>query len=304
MASLRDIKRRIKGVKNISQVTRAMQMIAATKMRRAQEQVLASRAYAEKAWEVLLHLSQQPGAKDQLHPLLTLRPEIKRVGVVLITSDRGLAGAYNTNIIRTTLNFIQEQNRPLGMICVGRKGRDTFKRMFARSASNQNQVMAEFSDIPDRPGLADVLPIARVVIDDFLAGEFDEVYLAYTDFVNTISQKPVVKRLLPLLPEKLEEQAVSEYVGSSHTLAQAYIYEPGPGEILDLILPRFTELQIYQAVLEALASEHSARMVAMRSATDNANELVGDLTLTYNRLRQEAITKEMMDIVGGVEALR
>jgi len=298
VASLRDIKRRIKGVKNISQVTRAMQMISAAKMRRAQEQVLASRLYAQKAWEVLLHLSAQPGATDQLHPLLTQRP-INRSTVVLFTSDRGLAGGYNTNVMRKAANFIkkkQKEGTPVSVVAVGRKGRDTFSR------AGEN-IIAEFSNIPDRPSLIDVLPIARIALDDFLTGETDEVFLAYTDFVNTIVQKPVVKRLLPLVPGELEEQAVSEYItDTKHTLASTYIYEPDPTELLDVILPRFTETQIYQAVLEALASEHSARMVAMRSATDNANDLVADLTLTYNRVRQEAITKEMLDIVGGAEA--
>ncbi len=296
MASLRDIKRRIGGVKNISQVTRAMQMIAAAKMRRAQEQVRASRPYAEKAWEVLVHLSQQPDAKGQLHPLLSARP-IKKVCVVLITADRGLAGGYNSNIIRATANFLKDYNKPVSLVTVGRKGRNFFAR-------TKYPIIAEFGGIPDRPTLLDVLPIARIVINDFLEGKYDEVYLAYTDFVNTVVQRPVVKRLLPLLPEKMDEQAVVEHVGRATGSRHPYIYEPGPVELLDTILPRFTELQVYQAVLESLASEHSARMVAMRSATDNANELVANLTLTYNRARQEAITKEMLDIVGGVEALK
>jgi len=297
VASLRDIKRRINGVKNISQVTRAMQMIAAAKMRRAQEQVVASRPYAEKAWEVLTHLSRQPGSKKQLHPLLTQRP-VNTTGIILLTSARGLAGGYNTNIVRKTMRFIDQAEKPVKLITVGRKGRSAFAR-------TSTPIIAEFESIADKPTLLDVLPIAQIVINDFLNGSFDEVYLAYTDFVNTIVQKPVVKRLLPLLPDKLDEQAVSEYVDSTRKSASAaYIYEPNLTELLNTILPRFTELQVYQAVLEALASEHSARMVAMRSATDNANELVADLTLTYNRVRQEAITKEMMDIVGGVEALK
>ncbi len=274
-----------------------MQMIAAAKMRRAQEQVVASRPYAEKAWEVLIHLSQQPGSKAQFHPLLTQRP-VHKVGIILITSDRGLAGGYNTNIVRATMRFIDRLEKPVQLVTVGRKGRGAFTRI-------GKQIIAEFGDIPDKPTLLDVLPIAQIAVADFLNGTFDEVYLAYTDFVNTIVQKPVVKRLLPLLPDKLEEQAVAEYVDSvRHGVAPAYIYEPDRAELLNIILPRFTELQVYQAVLEALASEHSARMVAMRSATDNANDLVADLTLTYNRVRQEAITKEMMDIVGGVEALK
>lgn len=296
MASLRDIKRRISGVKNISQVTRAMQMIAAAKMRRAQEQVRASRPYAEKAWEVLVHLSQQPDAKGQLHPLLSQRP-VQKACIILITGDRGLAGGYNSNIIRATAKFIEEYKKPISLVTVGRKGRSVFAR-------SKNSIIAEFSGIPDRPSLVDVLPIARIVINDYLSNEYDEVFLAYTDFINTVVQKPVVKRLLPLLPEKVEEQAVSEYVGQAKGTRNPYIYEPGPLELLDTILPRFTEMQVYQAILESFASEHSARMVAMRSATDNANELVANLTLTYNRARQEAITKEMLDIVGGVEALK
>jgi F-type H+-transporting ATPase subunit gamma len=297
MASLRDIKRRIVGVKNISQVTRAMQMIAAAKMRRAQEQVVASRPYAEKAWEVLLHLSAQPGSNKYLHPLLIRRP-VNNVCIILITSDRGMAGGYNTNLLRTITHFIHDLNKPVSLITVGRKGRAFFGR-------SGRKIIAEFSGIPDRPTLADTLPIARVAMSDFLDDTFDEVYLAYTSFVNTIVQKPVVRRLLPLIPELLAEQAGAEHlVSSKRTLAASYIYEPSPRELLDTVLPRFTELQIYQAILEAQASEHSARMVAMRSATDNANELIADLSLTYNRLRQESITKEILDIVGGVEALK
>ena len=272
-----------------------MQMIPAAKMRRAQEQTLSSRMYAQKAWEVLNHLSEQPGAIDQLHPLLTQRP-VKHTTIVLFTSNRGLAGGYNTNIIKKTASFIKKNDKPVSVLAVGRKGRDTFSRA-------GKKVIAEFSNIPDRPSLIDVLPIARIALDDFLSGETDEVFLAYTSFVNTIVQNPVVKRLLPLVPDKLEEQAVAGHVtDTKRTLASTYIYEPDPAELLDVILPRFTETQIYQAVLESLASEHSARMVAMRNATDNANELVSDLTLTYNRVRQESITKEMLDIVGGAEA--
>lgn len=297
MASLRDIKRRIVGVKSISQVTKAMQMIAAAKMRRAQEQVIASRPYAEKAWEVLLHLSAQPGSNKYLHPLLIQRP-VNNVCIILITSDRGMAGGYNTNLLRGTMHFIHDLGKPVSLITVGRKGRS----FFARSG---RPIIAEFSGIPDRPTLVDTLPIARVAIADFLDDTFDEVYLAYTRYVNTIVQKPVVRRLLPLIPELLSEQAGAEHLtGGKKTLAASYIYEPSPRELLDAVLPRFTELQVYQAILEAQASEQSARMVAMRSATDNANELIADLSLTYNRLRQESITKEILDIVGGVEALK
>lgn len=296
MASLRDIRRRIRGVKSISQVTRAMQTMAASKMRRAEEKVRGSRAYAEKAFEVLLHLSEQAGPTEQLHPLLTER-EVENIGLVVVTSDRGLAGPYNGNIIRLVLQFIRGAEKPLHLVTVGSRGYDAMRR------TRQN-VIADFSkQIPDRPDLADVLPIGQIVINDFLAGKYDEVYIAYTDFVNTLVQKPVVKRLLPLVPERMEEQAMAEYVADRQsTLAKAYIYEPDPARLLDVVLPRFTEMQVYQAVLEAQASEHAARMVAMRNATESANELIGDLSLTYNRLRQQAITMDMLDIVGGVEA--
>ena len=296
MASLRDIRRRLRGITNISQVTKAMQTIAASKMRRAEEQVLASRAYAEKAFEVLTYLSRQAGPTEQLHPLLTERP-VENIGLILITSDRGLAGAYNSNIIRAGWQFIQQVEKPIYLITVGRRGNDAMRRA-------RQTIVADFSkQIPDRPSLTEILPIARVAIDDFLEGKYDEVHIAYTDFVNTLIQRPVVKRLLPLIPERLDEQAMAEYVtGRQSTLAQAYVYEPSADELLEVILPRFTEMQVYQAILEAQASEHAARMVAMRSATESANELIGSLTLTYNRLRQQSITMELLDIVGGVEA--
>jgi F-type H+-transporting ATPase subunit gamma len=275
-----------------------MQMVAASKMRRAQEQALASRPYAAKAWELLIHLAAQKGDVEQLHPLLARRAEIKNIAIILITADRGLAGAYNSNIIRATIRYMQGQGREEAkLITVGRKGRDLMIRY-------RRTVIAEFADLPPRPTTLDIAPITRIAIDGFLAGEYDEVYLAYTDFINTLTQEPTIRLLLPIRPGSVESKVMSEYLGQETTTATAeYLYEPDPAALLDALLPRFTELQIYQAVLEALASEHSARMVAMRNATENANELVGDLTLTYNKARQEAITKEMLDIAGGAEAL-
>lgn len=272
-----------------------MQLVAASKMRRAQEQVLASRPYSAKAWEVLVHLSAQQGAGTQ-HPLLTERPR-QTLGMVLITADRGLAGPYNGNIIRAASRFILDQAEPVRLVAVGRKGRD-FMARYGR------HVVAEFTGLPSRPSVLDITPIARTVIDGYLTGEYDEVYLAYTDFINTLAQQPTIRRLLPIRPGEIESQVMAEYISAQPTMATGeYIYEPNVETILDTVLSRFTELQIYQAILEALASEHSARMVAMRNATDNALELIEDLTLTYNRARQEAITKEMLDIAGGAEAL-
>jgi F-type H+-transporting ATPase subunit gamma len=297
MANVREIRRRIRSVKNIAQVTKAMQMVAASKMRRAQEQVLATRPYSAKAWEVLTHLAAQRGGNQGVHPLLDRRDRIETTGIVLITSDKGLCGAYNGNIIRTTLHFMQDLGHPVRLITVGRRGRDFMIR-------HGGDVIAEFSDLPPRPSLLDITPIARTALDEFLNGDCDQVYLAYTDFINTLTQKPTVRRLLPITPGRVGSSVMREYMADTPvTVASEYIYEPDPHTILDAVLPRFTELQIYQAVLEALASEHSARMVAMRNATENANELIGDLTLSFYRARQEAITKEMLDIAGGAEAL-
>jgi len=297
MANVREIKRRIRSVRNIAQVTRAMQMVAASKMRRAQEQVLATRPYSAKAWEVLTHLVEQRGSDQGEHGLLIRRDPITTTGVVLITSDKGLCGAYNGNIIRATLQFMQDLDHPVRLISVGRRGRDFMIR-------HGGNVVAEFSDLPPQPSLLDITPIARTAIDDFLSGDCDEVYLAYTDFINTLTQNPTIRRLLPIMPGQVESSVMREYMADTPVHVEGgFIYEPDPHTILDAVLPRFTELQIYQAILEALASEHSARMVAMRNATDSANELIGDLTLSYYRARQEAITKEMLDIAGGAEAL-
>jgi F-type H+-transporting ATPase subunit gamma len=275
-----------------------MQMVAASRMRRAQEQALASRPYAAKAWEILTHLVAQRGNIQQLHPLLTQRETIKNVAIILITADKGLAGAYNGNVIRATIGYMNRENRQdAQLITVGRKGRD-FMLRFGR------QVIADFTDMPARPSTLDIAPITRIAIDGFLKEDFDEVYLAYTDFINTLVQEPTVRLLLPIRPGNIESKVMSEYLTEeTTTMASDYIYEPSPEALLDTLLPRFTELQIYQAVLESRASEESARMVAMRNATNNANDLVSDLTLSYNRARQESITKEMLDIAGGAEAL-
>jgi F-type H+-transporting ATPase subunit gamma len=217
--------------------------------------------------------------------------------MVLVTADKGLCGSYNHNMIQQAWRFINSLPSAVELLTVGRRGRDAMWRL-------RQTIVAEFSDLPPTPRLLDITPIARTAIDGFVSGQFDAVYLAHTDFINTLAQRPAIWQLLPIQPLQLGVTPVSEYRGDKPTSATVeYIYEPDPHTILNTVLPRFTELQIYQAVLEAVASEHSARMVAMRNATENANELLGDLTLTYNRARQEAITKEMLDIVGGAEAL-
>jgi F-type H+-transporting ATPase subunit gamma len=274
-----------------------MQMVAASKMRRAQEQVLATRPYAEKAWQVLSHLAAQRGVDETVHPLLQAREEIRTIGMLLITADKGLCGSYNHSMVQAASRFIDELPYPVELIAVGKRGRDAMWRM-------NRTIAAEFSDLPPQPRLLDITPIAHVAMDGFIAERYDVVYLAHTDFINTLTQRPAIWQLLPLLPLDLGVTPVSEHRGTEKPSATVeYIYEPDPHTILDTILPRFTELQVYQALLESLASEHSARMVAMRNATENAMDLLDDLTLTYNRARQEAITKEMLDIAGGAEAL-
>lgn len=298
MASAREIRRRIKSVKNIAQVTRALQAVSASKSRRAQEAVLATRAYAQLAWQVLSDLSGQVGADGKLHPLFDQRPS-QTIGLVLLSGDRGLCGAFNYNLVRTAMDFLKGKSAPVKVIVVGKKGRELmWRRGF--------HIVHEFSGLPAAPRLADVSPIARAAIHGFTSGEFDVVYLVYADFVNTLVQRPAVKRLLPIKTTELETQAMADHVAGARVGRAAvtdYIYEPSPRAILDVIVPRFTELQIYQAILESLASEHSARMVAMRNATDSALDLVGNLTLHYNKARQQGITNELLDIAGGAEAL-
>jgi F-type H+-transporting ATPase subunit gamma len=222
------------------------------------------------------------------------------VVLVVMTADRGLCGAFNHNIILRAVDFIKE-SKAMGLsvklITVGRKGRDYMLR-------RGEEIVAEFTGIPDQPRLVDVTPIARVAIDGFLEGRFDQVCLAYSDFVSVITQQPTVKRLLPILPAEIETMAMAEYVeGVRLPPSIGYIYEPDPRSILDWVLPRFTELQVYQAILESIASEHSARMVAMQNASSNAVGLMGELTLQFNKARQQSITLEIMDIAGGAEAL-
>jgi len=293
MASAREMRLRIKSVKNISQVTRALETVSASKVRKAINAVTATRAYATKAWQVLKHVAEQPG-RDSLHPLLAQRKNINNTLVVVVTGDRGLAGAYNSNVIRFTASRFDPNPVPVKYIGVGRKGRDLLFR-------RRKNVIAEFSNLPAAPTFADVSAIGRLAVDEFRNGDVDEVYLVYTDFVNMGRQIATVKKLLPLDLEG--EGRVMDFEHQHNGPAAAYEYEPDMRVILDEIIPRFTALQVYQAILESQASEHAARMIAMRNATDNAKELVGALQLAYNKVRQQAITNDILDIVGGAEAL-
>jgi F-type H+-transporting ATPase subunit gamma len=292
MASAREMRLRIRSVKNISQVTRALQAVSASKVRKAIAALMGTRPYATKAWQVLTHVAGQPG-RSSLHPLLTTRAAVNKTLVVVISGDRGLAGAYNTNLIRFVMRKFKDNPIPVSYIAVGRKGRD----MLVRRRLN---VIADFSNLPAAPSFVDVSAIGRLAVDEYLSGNADEVYLVYTDFVNMVRQDPTVKKLLPLDVTGGGDRVQDNEV---HNAPAAYTYEPAEREILDEIVPRFTALQVYQSILESLASEHAARMVAMRNATDNANELVGELQLQYNKVRQQLITNDMLDIAGGAEAL-
>jgi len=283
--SVRDIRRRIRSVQNTGKVTNAMSLIAASKMRRAQVAVTQGRPFAEKIQEVIAHLAAQPGEEvAAAHPLLKERP-LQRVGVLVISPDRGLCGGMQANLNRTVAQFILGRPVPARVIVVGRKGRDFMVRY-------GQDVKAVFTDLGERPVLADTLAISHLVVDAYTDGEVDEVYLAYTKYASVMSQQPVVEKLLPVTPAEL---TATERVG--------YIYEPDNATVLESLLPRFVEMEVFHALLESIASEQSARMVAMRSATDNANGLVDDLTLMMNKIRQDSITNELLDLVGGQMAV-
>ena len=286
MPNIRDIKRRIRSVQSTAKITKAMELVAASKMRRAQQRALAGRPYAERLSWVLADIAETLPQMDPdtLHPLLQRR-EVQTIGIIHITPNRGLCGGLPTNLNRSAAAHTIDAGVPAQLVAVGRKGRDFFRR-------TDVSLRAEFTDLSDYPEYLDILPIARVVIDDYLAGEVDQVFLSYAFFVNTMKQEPKVSQLLPIEPP--EEAA---------TQAVDYIYEPNRETVLAELLPRYVEMQIYEAILEGLASEQSARMVAMRTATEAADEMIEVLTLTYNKARQEQITKDLLDIVGGAEGL-
>ncbi|MDO8506551.1 MAG: ATP synthase F1 subunit gamma [Candidatus Limnocylindria bacterium] len=283
MATEREIKLRVRSITNIQQVTKAQQMISASKMRRAQEAVLASRPFEERLREVLNDLA--PYADPEASPLLVKRP-VQRALIILVTSDRGFVGAMNTNTLRTALRHA-ETLPATGWVAVGRKGIAQLRR-FSQVA------VAEFSALGDRPSSADTNVIAKVAVEEFLAARVDEVYLAFTKFVNTLRQTPTIRRILPLVPEE-------EDIDARPPLQ--YLFEPDPETVLGAVLPRLVEISIYQAILENLASEHSARLIAMRNATDAASDLIEELTLQANKARQWRVTKEMLEIASGAEAL-
>ena len=284
MANIRLIRRRIRGVKNIAKITKAMEMIASSKMRRAQERGLAGRPYADKIQQVIADLAALPQAEETTHPLLQRRP-VNKIAIVHITPDRGMSGGLHAAMNRKTAGFMLGQQAPVTLVCVGRRGID-FMRRYGRD------VHTEFTRLGDQPGLLDTLPISRIIIDDYTNGVIDMAYIAYAQFISTMRQVPVLQRILPVEPANIPRVQNVDY-----------IFEPSSHAVLGKLLPRFVEMQVYHAILESIASEQSARMVAMRNATDSANELIQELTLVYHKARQESITKELLDITGGAAAI-
>jgi F-type H+-transporting ATPase subunit gamma len=293
MASLKDIRGRIGSVRNIAQITRAMEMVAASRMKRAQDAILAARPYSDELRDALSRVAAVVG--EEVHPLLARRP-VKRVALIMITTDRGLAGSLNANAIRSALRWTQqkigsgngETRVEVEAVTIGRKGRDGLRRAGI-------PIAAHFPQLGDRPSFSDVTPIARLVTDDFLEGKYDEIDVAYSTFISTLTQRPEIKPLLPITSPEQAEGADTEN--------DEYLFEPSPEAVLSRLLPHFVAVDLYRAVLENQASEQSARMIAMRNSTDNANELIDDLTLVYNKTRQATITREMIEIASGAEAL-
>lgn len=286
MPSLRDIRGRIRSTKNTQKITRSMQVISATRLRRAQAAVQATRPYSEKMLEVLQTTAER--ATEYRHPFLERR-EGKRAVVILVTSDRGLAGAFNSNNIRAATRFVNQHypDHPR-YVTLGRRGRDFLLRF-------RREVIADASNLPDRPPIATILPAVTVALQEYLEGRCDSVVLVFAKWVSTLRQEATVRTLVPIEIPKRE-------AGAGATAD--YIYEPDPEAVLDNLLPRYVETQVYQAVLEDQASEHSARMIAMQNATTAAGDLIKSYTLTMNKLRQASITTELMEIVSGAEALR
>jgi F-type H+-transporting ATPase subunit gamma len=282
MASQRDIRRRIGSVRNIKQITRAMQFVAASKLKRAQDATLAARPYSEKLDEVLADLAAVLDGDD--HPLLAEREGGKRL-IVLITTDRPLSGPLNTNIVRFVARDIVDNPGDLGVITVGRKGRDAMRRTGV-------PLEAHFSTFGDRPAFADVLPLARLITEDFLAEKFGRVDIVYSQWVSTLVQRPTSLTILPI-PASEDTEGIP---------GNQFIFEPSASAVLEQLLPRYIATRLFQTVLEAKASEESSRMVAMKNATENAEELIEDLTLSYNKVRQANITREMIEIASGANA--
>ncbi|MBV8302451.1 MAG: ATP synthase F1 subunit gamma [Candidatus Dormibacteraeota bacterium] len=282
MASLRDLRRRIRSVKNTQKITKAMELVAAARMRKAQERVEAARPYADEISGIMAELMKR--TPEYRHPYLDVR-DVKRRVLILVTADRGLNGALNSNNIRLAVREINGSQAPVSVISVGRKGRDVIRRL-------RKDLIADRSGFSERPTMADVLPAARVAMDRYESGEADQVDIVFARFISAGRQQATLRRIIPVVPPEDAPKVTTNFE-----------YEPDSKDVLDALLPRYVEGQVYQAALENAASEQAARMIAMRNASDNANDLIDDLTLTANKVRQSTITTELMEIVGGAAAL-
>jgi F-type H+-transporting ATPase subunit gamma len=287
MSNARDIRGKIKSVKNTKKVTKALEMVSASKIRKAEEQMARTRPYARMMKQVAGHIAE--ANPEYTHPFMIEREAVGAVGFILITTDRGLCGGLNTNLFKQVLGAMREwdeQGASIEMVTIGRKGNSFFKRLGAT-------ISGHIEHLGEQPQLNDVIGVVKVMMDKYRAGELDRVYLLYNDFVNTMTQRPRVDQLLPL--PHIDDGEMRENWD--------YLYEPSAQEVLDDVLVRYIEVEVYQGVVENLASEHAARMVAMKAASDNANDLIDSLTLKYNKARQAAITQELSEIVGGAAAI-
>lgn len=298
MASTKEIKRRIKSVKNTKKITKAMELVAASKMKRAVSSTLASRLYAEYSWEVLTSIAKN--IEEVTHPLFIER-EIKNVLLILITSNRGLCGAYNSQITKKVLSLLREENKNINIdiITVGKKGDSMMRRI-------GKKIIASFTELPDNVSLSEILPISKLVIDEYSSGNYDKVFVAYTDFVSVLSQKPRIKQLIPVSQTSLKEliaglsNATNEKSEETSVKKINYLVEGNREFLISSLAEKLTRMQIYQMILESNASEQSSRMVAMKNASEAADEMIGDLTLVFNKARQAGITKEISEISAGM----
>ncbi len=302
-ASLRDIRKRISSVRSTQQITKAMKMVATAKLRRAQERLLATRPYATKMFEVLSRLAGKASA--EVHPLLARR-EARKIEVVVLTSDRGLCGAFNMNLIQRAEKFLEEKKEKtdeMAFSFIGRKGRDYFRK-------RQVMMRREYVNFFGKVDFLLAKKIGQELAQTYASQQVDGIYLLYSEFRSAIQQRVVLKKILPVEPKSGEEGAEASVSGEAQTVgtgrgtALEYLYEPSEREVLNELLPMYVEVQVYQALLESLASEEGARMTAMENATNNAAEMINKLTLIYNKARQAAITKELIEIVSGAEALK
>lgn len=295
MPSGKDIRRRIKGVKSTGKITRAMEMISAVKMRRAVERALAMRPYAQSALSVLHRVAA--AVRSEQHPLLTERPVARELYVV-ITSNRGLCGSFNAQVLKKLREArAEDKARAAAYITLGKKGEQAVRRM-------QGEIIASFPDVFDYPRVTDMRPVTRIILDEFESGRVDRVAMVYTDYVSALVQKTKVRALLPVVEQDARKMLDEIGIESDATVTGDFLIEPVPALVLESIIPRLIEAELYHAVLESNASQEAARMVAMRSATDAAKEMVSDLTLTYNQLRQGKITQEIAELSAGMAAVQ